>query len=165
MLRFDLSEIIRTPGMRQVYDIYEPPYVDDDVEYVSPITGRINITNTGSLLLVRGQIETVIAQECSRCLEPVRAPIKMTLEEDFDLQEVEDSRHHTQIQVKEDDETSSIFDDRVLHLDALIRQAALLEAPLQPLCRENCPGIAIRSDSDSDQASSPFHQLSQLLEN
>ena len=165
MLRFDLSEIIRTPGMRQVYDIYEPPYVDEDVEYVAPITGRINVTNTGSLLLVRGQVKTVIAQECSRCLEPVRAPISATLEEDFDLQEVEDSHHRPQVKIMEEDEVSSIFEDRILRLDALIRQAALLEAPLQPLCRQNCPGIPIRSGTDADQSGSPFHKLSRLLEN
>ena len=51
MLRFDLAELLRTPGMRQVFEIYEQPYADDDVEYVAPIAGRVTVTNTGTMVL------------------------------------------------------------------------------------------------------------------
>ncbi len=46
MLRFDLTELLRTPGMRQVYEVHETPFTDEDVEYVAPIVGRISVTNT-----------------------------------------------------------------------------------------------------------------------
>ncbi len=167
MLRFDLAEVIRTPGMRQVYDIHEPPFTDDDVEYVAPITGRITVTNTGTLLLVRGPIKTVIALECSRCLDPVRALIHADLEEEFDLNVVEEGvRHDKDVQVVEE-EVGRVFEGKALQLDVLIRQAALLNAPLQPLCRENCPGIPVQESQDPDAEAvknSPFHALSQLLQ-
>src|SRR5579875_2849204 len=94
MLRFDLSELIRTLGMRQVLEINEPPYVDEAVEYVSPVTGRVAVTNTCNMLLVRGPLRTTIALDCSRCLEPVRVPIEIDLEEEFDLKAVEDPTYH-----------------------------------------------------------------------
>ncbi len=164
MLRFDLAEVIRTPGMRQVYEIHEPPFTDEDVEYVSPIEGRIAVTNTGALLLVRGPIQTVIAMECSRCLAPVRAPIDAELEEDFDLQVVEDSAHHDKAVKIVQEEPEPVFEGKVLKLDVLIRQAALLNAPLQPLCREDCPGIKIKTaQADGPNPNSPFRDLGKLL--
>lgn len=166
MLRFDLTEILRTPGMRQVYDLHEPPFTDEDVEYVSPIVGRISVTNTGSMLLVRGPIQTTIALECSRCLEPVRVPIHTDMEEDFDLRVVDDPKHHDQqIEIVEE-EIGRVFEGKVLRLDVLIRQAVLLAAPLQPLCREDCPGIPVQATDAQNEdgfANSPFRDLSKLL--
>jgi uncharacterized protein len=166
MLRFDLSELIRTPGMRQIFEINEPPYVDEDVEYVSPITGRVTVTNTGNMLLVRGPLQTTITLDCSRCLEPVRIPIQIDLEEEFDLKAVEDPTYHDKdLQVVED-EIENVFDSKVLQLDVLIRQAALLAAPLKPLCREDCPSITVKAANHQDEQdfqNSPFQNLSILL--
>ena len=166
MLRYDLTELLRTPGMRQVYEIHEAPYTDEDVEYVAPIVGRIVVTNTGTMVLVRGPIDTVISLECSRCLDPVRAPIHADLEEEFDLNVVEEGiRRDKDVQVVEE-EIGRVFEGKTLQLDVLIRQAALLNAPLQPLCRESCPGIPVQEAHDPDEEAvknSPFHALSQLL--
>ncbi len=172
MLRFDLAEVIRTPGMRQTLEINEPPFEDEDVEYVSPLRGRVVVTNTGTLLLVRGPIDTVIAEHCSRCLTDVRVPIHADLEEDFDLKVVDDPAHHGRpdpaVQVVEDDEIGRVFEGKVLMLDVLIRQAALLAAPLQPLCRDACPGIAVASGPETtvepEFQNSPFRDLSRLLD-
>ena len=166
MLRFDLTELLRTPGMRQVYEIHEAPYTDEDVEYVAPIVGRVTVTNTGTMVLVRGPLDTVIGLECSRCLEPVRAPIHADLEEEFDLNVVEEGvRHDKDVQVVEE-EIGRVFEGKTLQLDVLIRQAALLNAPLQPLCRENCPGIPVQEAPAPEEevvTNSPFHVLGQLL--
>lgn len=167
MLRFDLAEIIRTPGMVQVYDIHEPPFTDDDVEYVSPITGRVTVTNTGAVLLIRGPMRTTVSLDCSRCLEPLRVPIEAELEEVFDLKPVENPAHRDhEVQVI-DDEVGNVFDGKILQLAVLIRQAVLLAAPLQPLCREDCPGIPVSAtleEAKVDSANSPFHDLQRLLE-
>ncbi len=165
MLRLDLTELLRTPGMRQTYELHEPPFADDDVEYIAPLTGRVTVTNTGTMVLVRGPIDTVIALECSRCLEPVRAPIHADLEEEFDLAVVEETAQRA-VQVVEE-EIGRVFDGTTLRLDVLIRQAALLAAPLQPLCREACPGIAAKEPRDADEdaiLNSPFRDLGKLLQ-
>ena len=167
MLKFDLAELLRTPGMRQVYDIYEQPYVDDDVEYVAPIAGRVSVTNTGTMVLVRGPIDTVIELECSRCLEPVRATIHADLEEEFDLEIVESVAHRDPKVLVVEEEIGRVFDGQTLRLDVLIRQAALLAAPLQPLCREACPGIPIQETGDPEAEvieNSPFRDLGKLLQ-
>jgi uncharacterized metal-binding protein YceD (DUF177 family) len=168
MLRLDLSEIIRTPGMRQVYEVNEPPYTDDDVEFISPLSGRITVTNTGSMILVRGPFHTAIALECSRCLEPVRAQIDAELEEEFDIRVVEDATHHDKVVEVVEDEVGRVFDGKILQLDVLFRQAALLAAPLQPLCRPDCPGITVKAapdETDNEKREhSPFQELAHFFE-
>lgn len=167
MLRFDLAELLRTPGMRQVYEIYEQPYADDDVEYAAPIAGRVTVTNTGTMVLVRGPIDTTVEMDCSRCLETVRAAIHTDLEEEFDIEVVESAAHRDpKVRVVEE-EIGRVFDGQTLCLDVLIRQAALLAAPLQPLCREACPGIPVQEPAAAEaQAApnSPFHALGALLQ-
>ena len=152
--------------MRQVYEVNEPPYTDDDVEYVSPLRARLAITNTGSMILVRGPIQTTIAMECSRCLTPIRTPIDVEMEEEFDLRVVDDATHHDQVVEIVDEEIGNVFDGKIIQIDVLFRQAALLAAPLQPLCREDCPGIPIKS-ADADQTSvkeSPFKELAHFFD-
>lgn len=166
MLKFDLAELLRTPGMQQVYEIYEQPYTDDDVDYVAPVTGKVSVTNTGSMVLVRGPIDTTIELECSRCLDPVRAAIHADLEEEFDIEVVESVAQRDPKFVVVEEEIGRVFDGQTLRLDVLIRQAALLAAPLQPLCREQCPGIPVIELAPSDDEviqNSPFRDLGKLL--
>lgn len=167
MLKFDLAELLRTPGMRQVYEIYEQPYADDDVEYVAPIVGRVTVTNTGTMVLARGPIDTTIEMECSRCLDPVRAAIHTDLEEEFDIEVVESAAQRDPKVLVVEEEIGRVFEGQTLRLDVLIRQAALLAAPLQPLCRESCPGIPIAEPVDPDAEiieNSPFRDLGKLLQ-
>ena len=167
MLRFDLAELLRTPGMRQVYEIHEPPYADEDVEYAAPVVGRVTVTNTGTMVLVRGPIDTTIEMECSRCLDTVRAAIHADLEEEFDIQVVESAAQRDPKVLVVEEEIGRVFDGQVLCLDVLIRQAALLAAPLQPLCREACPGIPVQEPADAEAEAiqnSPFRALGALLQ-
>lgn len=168
MLRFDLSEIIRTPGMREEFLIHEAPYSEEDVEFVAPIVGRIAVTNTGPMLLVRGPVKSTVELECSRCLAPARVPVEFELEEEFDLSVVEDGSHHDKIVNIVEDEIDQVFEGKVLNLNVLIRQAALLASPLQPLCRAACPGIMVKAVGEADDTKnakeSPFQRLSQLLD-
>lgn len=152
--------------MRQVYEINDPPFTDEDVEYVSPLRGRITVTNTGSMILVRGPFESTIALECSRCLAPVRAPIAVELEEEFDIRVVDDATHHDKVVEVVEDEVSGVFDGKVMQLDVLFRQAALLAAPLQPLCRPDCPGIAIKMEKSGEAKveDSPFKDLAHYFD-
>ena len=110
-----------------------------------PIVGDITVTNTGTMLLVRGPIKTTIAMDCNRCLDSVRVPIEADIEEQFDLEEMDDSQHHDKVVKIVEEENIGAFEDKILRMDVLIRQATILVEPLMPLCREDCPGIAVKS--------------------
>ena len=148
MLRMDLSDVIRIVGKQRVHQVDEPPYVDEDVEYVSPIRGRVTITNSGRLLLVRGQVETTVSLECARCLSEFRQQLRATLDEQFSLSEVENAQYHdvapAVVQDEENEVPSGLFDGTVINLAVLVRQAAILASPVRPLCREDCLGLCPR---------------------
>ena len=167
MLRFDLAEVIRTPGMRQVLEINEPPYEDDDVEYVSPVTGRVTATNTGTMLLVRGPVDTTIAERCSRCLTDVRIPIHAEMEEDFDLKVMEDPAHHVKsVQVVEEDEIGRVFDGKVLQLgrsDPPGGPAGRAVAAALPRGLSRHPGPAVARGRGRRVPELPFRDLSRYL--
>lgn len=145
MFRIDLAEIIRTVGKQQVYEIDEPPFTDEDVEYVAPIRGKVTVTNSGRLLLARGSVDTVVAQECARCLASIRQPVHAAIEEQYSLSEVENAVYHDVapaiVQDEENEVPPGLFDGNVMNLNVLVRQAVILNVPLQPLCREECAGL------------------------
>jgi uncharacterized protein len=145
MLRLDLSEIVRTVGMHQVYEINEAPYSDDDIEYISPVRGAITITNSGKLILARGGFDTAVELQCSRCLADVRQVIHADIEEQYTIAEVESRTHHDVVPVIVQDEENEVpeglFDGPVMNANVLIRQAAILATPWSVLCSDDCKGL------------------------
>ncbi len=145
MLRIDLAELVRVTGKNIVVDINETPKSDDDVTYLAPAVGTVTITNTGSLVLVRGRIKTVIEMECGRCLLDVRQPIHAEIEEQYSLTEVE-SAHHNDAEAaivadEENEVPPGLMDGTVMDLNVIIRQAVILASPLGPVCRDDCRGL------------------------
>ena len=67
-MKLDLSEILGRVGMRYTYPVDEPPIVDEDLECVAPIEGTIVFSNTGSVLLIDGSVESTVVLPCGRCL-------------------------------------------------------------------------------------------------
>ena len=176
MLRLDLSEIIRTVGMQQVYDIDEQPYPEEDVVYLAPIRGRATVTNSGFLIHVRGNVSTVIAAECGRCLTDLRVPIDGELSEQFTLKEVASSAYHdvapSIVQDEENEVPVGLFNGGVMDLAVLIRQAILLNEPITMVCREDCAGLCPHCGKNrntttcacgSSDSAKPFAALAELF--
>jgi uncharacterized protein len=145
MLKIDLSELVRQPGRHINVDLDENPPSDEDVTYLAPARGRITITNSGDLILVRGKFTTAIELECGRCLGEVRQPIAAEIEEQFTLSEAQSTGHHdaqaTIVADEENEVPEGLMDGNVMDLAVLIRQAAILNAPLSALCKESCLGM------------------------
>jgi len=145
MPRLELSEIMRTVGMHMRYEIDEVPYADTDVEFVSPVRGNVTITNSGTLVLVRGSFDSTVDLECARCLADIRYSIHAEIEEQYSLAEVESATYRDVVpMIVQDDENEvpvGLFDGTVMDLGVLIRQSAILATPWSVLCREDCQGL------------------------
>lgn len=102
-------------------------------------------------VLVTGTASAVVEGECARCLEPIRDPVEVTLQELF----VYDDTRDADIPDEEGDETSMTQGDLV-DLEPLLRDAVVLALPFQPLCREDCPGMC--PDCGVRLADQPDHQ-------
>ncbi len=117
--------------------------VDEDIECLRPIEGRLSFNNTGGTLILTGAIETQIALPCSRCAEYFEYPIALNVNEAFELQHTSGARLAQIPLVIEEDENpdaGKIFEGPIFDLSELLRQGIMVEQPTQPLPPTNDDG-------------------------
>lgn len=90
-------------------------------------------------VLVMGEIKTAIACECSRCLKQFILPVRFALSEEY-LPAI-DVNTGLPLQEKPDDESLLIDVHHILDLGETVRQYAIINVPLKPLCRDACLGL------------------------
>jgi uncharacterized protein len=144
-MKLDLSEIISRLGMRYEYPVEEPPIVDEDLECVDPITGNIVFTNTGSVLLIDGKVQTTVVLPCGRCLAYFREPVHLPISEQFEMvTKPGGPRGKPMNVVLEEDESpiaGKLFDGNLFDLTEMLRQGIMLALPTRPLHDEACKGL------------------------
>ena len=167
----DISELARTVGMHYTHQFAFPPAVEGELETVTPTVGTIRLTNAGEALLLTGDAKTTLRMECGRCLTPTDQPLEVEIEETFDLESRNNAFSQDEVQAIDEDSPAAVITGNVLNLADLLRQNLLLAAPLQPLCREDCPGIPYSTGVPEGEAQAdagvlvdnPLHRLAELL--
>jgi uncharacterized protein len=95
-------------------------------------------------VLVSGTARVWLTGECVRCLDPVTGTLAAEFQELYVYPERE-----------ADDEASRLEGD-LLDLEPLLRDAVVLALPLQPVCRDDCPGLC--SQCGAHLALDPGHR-------
>ena len=104
-------------------------------------------------------------------------PIDGEIEEEYSLSDAEDAgtTHDNLAHVVQDMENEvppGLFEGRVMNFGVLIRQAAILDIPLSPLCQEDCKGLCPacgknRNETEcrcnSQSTSKPLSRLADLI--
>lgn len=133
----------------------------DDLE-LRNFEGIINVGKTPQGLIVQGDFSAETTLNCVRCLTDFNYELDWSFTELYAF----DKRSET-------DSGLIIPDDA--HIDAadLLREYALLEIPISPICKENCQGLCIECGQNlnekdcghrPDESDSPFAKLKDLLE-
>jgi uncharacterized protein len=108
---------------------------------ISPrVEGHVQILVNGEDYFLLGTINGVMRLQCSRCLAD------FSMEKRIDLNVVI-RRRAEKLSEKESDEPEEdliYIDGPEIELADIILQELLLEAPMKPLCREDCPGLCSR---------------------
>ena len=122
------------------YDLGTLQIGPDDYTFSDAVTWQVDVTNTGSALLVAGTVSGTATCACSRCLEDVSYAFAGDIEGYFIIGE--------QAQIEDDDEDELGEDefealpaDHVIDLLPLIEAALIVDAPVMPLCKEDCAGL------------------------
>jgi uncharacterized protein len=138
----DLTDILREPGKALERRIDLPPMTLDDVEFVEPLQGFVRAENARQNIVVSGKVTTSIKLQCARCLGLYAQPLELDLEANAPLSFF---RAVASVEIDEDDdaddELAALFDANSVAVLELIRQAAVLQSPIKPLCSEDCPGL------------------------
>lgn len=83
----------------------------------------------GSNISLRAEAEATAVSRCSRCLEPVEVPVRASIDAQFSRQP------------DPEDPDLYAFEGASLELEDAVRDALLLELPLQFFCKPDCKGL------------------------
>ena len=120
-----------------------------DVVLERPLTVSLSLDRRGDEIWIRGSVDTVALQECSRCL----VEFSQILELDFEVfcAKLPAARTMNPKALDEEDGGVHFHDGRVLSIDNEIREAVLLGLPMRPLCKESCAGLCPRCGEDRNK--------------
>ncbi|MFN8169976.1 MAG: YceD family protein [Candidatus Nanopelagicales bacterium] len=94
-------------------------------------------------VLVSGTASVQLTGECSRCLDPISDELEIDLQELYAYEETDERGRVVrtpQPDADEDDEQRRMVGD-LLDLEPVLRDAVVLDLPLAPVCRDDCPGL------------------------
>jgi uncharacterized protein len=93
-------------------------------------------------VLVSGTAQVQLTGECSRCLDQVSDELEVDLQELYRY-EATDAHGRVQREPDEDDENDEqrTLAGDYLDLEPVLRDAVVLDLPLAPVCRDDCPGL------------------------
>ena len=143
---FSCSELPRRAGeMREyehTYDEHEPIGVPLlSVPSDGPIYLDLRVEAVAQGVLATGSVSAEAIGECTRCLDPVTFDIAESFQELFHYQvDYRQKPKSTVIDDLDEDELLEMDGD-FIDLGGPIRDALILNLPLNPLCTEDCPGL------------------------
>ena len=117
---------------------------------------KVRLTRVTGGLLADGELHGTARLTCVRCLEEYDQPFAGAFD-DAEFRQSVDVRSGLPLPLPEDEEIFVIDHNHELDLAEVLRQVAIIELPMQPVCREDCPGIPLAepagetADEESDQ--------------
>jgi len=107
-------------------------------EWREAVRGLFQVEKSGDRVSVRGTVQSRAHLECVRCLKEFDLPLAVPLVV-YAERTGSSSREEEELLVRDD--YMLFHDGRRLDLREAIREALLLELPMTPRCREDCPGL------------------------
>ena len=141
-MKIDLSELLREVGnTADVQESETVSYPEDSLVLVKPVEMDLQLINAGDLILLRGTVSTAAELDCSRCLSKYVLPLNIEINEEFSSEvPVSSKNKRKEKELHAEDFISPLDKDKTIDVSEIVRQNLLLELPLQPLCRHDCPG-------------------------
>ena len=132
----NVAQLLKEPvGSSQSHDISGT--IDEEVEGF--VEGKAKLIHSSRGVLVQCKLNVEVKLICSRCLDTFLCPISFTAEEEF--LPISDVSGDLALSLLEQSEGLTIDNKNILDLSELIRQYMLLNLPMKPLCRPDCPGM------------------------
>jgi len=126
-LTFDSHERVGTPVL--------------GVEKDEPIDVDLKIQSVSEGVLASGTVFAAVTGVCTRCLDEIEIEIEQTFTELYRY-EVEKRGNKKAKEIVVDDEDEDLhMDGDFIDLEFAIRDALLLDLPLNPLCTPDCDGL------------------------
>ncbi len=109
------------------------------IRLISPVKGNLSVKKIGPELVIQGEITVKAELECSRCLKSFSSEINVPVNVMY--HPVEELKAEGKYEIKEDELDTGFYAGDEFDLLELVKEQVILNAPMKPLCRENCMGI------------------------
>lgn len=180
-LVFNVAQLLRdTEGSTRQYDVEADELLlskeGESIQKAYNIQGQVRFTKVRHEILAQGHFKADVDMTCVRCLEDFKAPIEIDLEEEFTPSIDVGTGLPTEAE-EDEEEKLQIDPNHMLHLGEALRQQFLVSMPMQPICREDCPGLYsylekvnsdVEDEDDEDDENAPVDNrwaaLAKLLE-
>ena len=171
-LKFNVAQLLREEvGARRDYEFAEEALPLDDEMTMQQIVGRIRFTRTASGVLADADVRGSVEMPCMRCLSASTQTVALHFRDEF----------HSKIEVNtglplptpDEEDPFYITENHLVDLGEAIREYALLELPMRPLCKPDCKGICPSCGADlnvnecdcsNDESDDRFAALKGLLD-
>ncbi|MFN5059202.1 MAG: YceD family protein [Chloroflexota bacterium] len=161
-LTFNVAQLLREEvGSRRQHEFTEDHLQLHDRESLQNIVGTARFTRTPAGVYVESTVSGVIHCDCMRCLQPARVAITVTFtEEYFASVDVTTGANLVKHIDTEDDDDDRFFvnEQHLLDLGEALREYALLELPMRPLCKSDCRGLCAGCGVDLNVETCRCHQ-------
>lgn len=128
---FNVSQLLREPVGSTRHPALEPE---------PPVhRGTVTLIRVPTGVLVRCDADVLIDTTCSRCLAPIATPEHIHFEEIF-VQQV-DPVTGARMAEPDDPEAFRVDLNHMIDITEAVRQYTETVTEMQPLCREDCPGL------------------------
>jgi uncharacterized protein len=144
-LVIDVRTLQRTPGSMVTVVRTDSAPTDLGVAMArvpegSPIDLDLRLESVLEGVLVSGTADLLVSAECSRCLDPFDWHQEVDLTELFRYPTT-DARGAIVEEEDESEDPLPVLVDDLIDLEPTLRDAVVLDLPLAPVCREDCPGL------------------------
>jgi uncharacterized protein len=162
-LTFNVAQLLREEvGSRRQHEFTEDHLQLHDRESLQNIVGSARFTRTPAGVYVESTVSGVIHCDCMRCLQPARVAITVTFTEEYvasvDVTTGANLVKRTDTNEEDDDDRFFINEQHLLDLGEALREYALLELPMRPLCKSDCRGLCAGCGVDLNVETCRCHQ-------
>jgi uncharacterized protein len=130
-LRLNVGFLIKSPiGTSRDFNFEHAAIKLGDDLALRKFTGTARFDRTPQGLLLQGDFSAEIDLECVRCLDEYSQPLKWSFTDlyAFDKRSISESN-------------LLVPEDAQIDLEPLLREYALLEIPIKPVCKPDCKGL------------------------
>jgi uncharacterized protein len=144
---FDTHELGRRPGALQRVSRWVAAPKDLGIHEVigvpegTPVELELRLESVMEGVLVTGTARASVEGECVRCLEPLARELEADFQEMFSYPDADDRSRRAEPGDDAEEEGMLLLEDGMFDLEPVLRDAVVLALPLQPVCREDCPGL------------------------
>lgn len=118
---------------------------DTDIEPALEEGGwlRFHAHMQGRDVVVNGRVRAGLVAECARCLADTPVEVETRFSSLLVARSADLRPEPDEVELTPEDLEREFYSGDVIALDDAVRETLLLEIPMQLLCSEECPGIAV----------------------